>query len=168
MIRKKASMIVFLTIFLLSICMIPTPAENVEKPLLYVDPPTVLDLEPCRNFTIEVKIANITDLYGFDLKLSWDPSILEYVSHTVMVPVETHPGGVLHEPVYSQMNQVDKDAGMYRCAYSSMGAAEPFNGNGTVFTMKFKILKKEVTVLPFFYLKGKYLEVLKRQKWGIR
>jgi len=131
-------------------------------PEVYIDPPAVIGLDVNDTFTVNVVVANLNgsktigdqnfplgNLYGFDITLVWDPSILEYVSHTVMVPVETHPGGVLHEPVYSQMDKVDKDAGTYRCAYSSMGAAEPFNGNGTVFTMKFKILKKEVTVLHF-------------------
>ena len=153
MIRKKASMIVFLIIFLLSICTTPTPAENAEKPLLYVDPPTVLDLEPCQNFTIEVKIANITDLYGFDLKLSWDPSILEYVSHTVMVPVETHPGGVLHEPVLPVKDKVDKDAGIYECAYSQMGDTPTFNGSGTIFSMTFHVVGLGNCEIKFTYYK---------------
>ncbi|MBE0519969.1 hypothetical protein IBX35_02880, partial [Candidatus Bathyarchaeota archaeon] len=69
---------------------------NTNETIVYVDPPEVRDLEPSETFTINVKIANVTDLYGLDLQFGWDPTIIEYVSHTAKIPVETYPDGIMH------------------------------------------------------------------------
>jgi len=150
---KKTSAFLIMTIFLANICILSVKAEDGETPFLYVDPPTVLDVEPCQNFTVEVKIANITDLYGFELKLSWDPSILEHVSHTVKVPVETYPDGILHSPVLSIKDEVDKVAGIYTCAYSQIGATPTFNGSGTIFNMTFHVIGLGSCNIEFTYYK---------------
>lgn len=59
---------------------------------IYIDPPNIID--PALRgtvFTIEVKIANVTDLYAFDFKLHYDKNILIGVGARV-VPFrnETH------------------------------------------------------------------------------
>jgi len=47
--------------------------------LLYIDPPTIdkQAIEECSTFEVEVVIANVTDLYGFDLKLTWNDTLLD-------------------------------------------------------------------------------------------
>ena len=114
-------------------------AFSQEKPLLYVDPPIIKGIPPSENFTISLKIANITDFYGFGITFSWDPAILDYVSHTLTVPVEDHPEGVLHKPVIIVSNEVDETAGTYKVAASSMYPAPSFNGSGTIFEITFHV-----------------------------
>jgi len=104
-----------------------------ETPLLYVDPSTVLDVLPSESFTIDVKIADISNLYGFDITLQWDPNLLDYVDHVVKVPVEDHPDGVLHKPVIPVDDTVDETAGAYFVAYACMDPAPVFDGSGTIF-----------------------------------
>jgi len=45
---------------------------------LYVDPPSIKDtgLTPGKNFTINVNVANVTDLYGFDFFLNYTTAVL--------------------------------------------------------------------------------------------
>jgi hypothetical protein len=110
-------------------------------PKVYVDPANITNptLIPQKNFTIEVKIANITDFYGFDIRLSWNTSVLNYTSHTVKIPVENYPDGALHEPVLEIKNEVNTTAGTYTLVYTSLSAPS-FNGSGTVFNMTFTVM----------------------------
>ena len=83
-------------------------------------------------------------LYAIDLRIKWDPTILEYVSHTVMVPVETHAGGILHQPVINATDAVNPVAGTYTLSTSSQAPAPAFNApdaNATAFTMTFTVKK---------------------------
>jgi len=91
----------------------------------------------------------IFNLYGFGIDLAWDPTILEYVSHELTVPVEDYPNGILHEPFITVANNVDSIAGTYTSAASSLGAPA-FNNpdnNSTVFNMTFNALAQGICTL---------------------
>ena len=47
--------------------------------ILYIDPPTIdkQAIDESTTFEVEVVIANVTDLYGFDLKLTWKDTLLD-------------------------------------------------------------------------------------------
>ncbi|TET64917.1 hypothetical protein E3J49_02990 [Candidatus Bathyarchaeota archaeon] len=90
---------------------------------------------------------SLGNLYGFQIDFSWNPLILDYVSHTVKVPVDTYPDGVLWDPVLLANETVDDDAGTYTIAYVSFGGlfgAPVFNcpdDNATVFEMTFNVIR---------------------------
>jgi len=109
---------------------------------VYFDPADLQDpaLVPSTNITIELRIANVTDLYGFDIGANWNASVLNYTSHAVKIPVETYPEGLLHEPIFIVSDQVDITAGTYRIAASSLWPADSFNGSGVVFEISFTVL----------------------------
>jgi len=124
-----------------------------EPAIIYVDPATVSWLEPGQEFTVDIKIENVTNLYGFDIKFSWNPEILEHVSHEAKIPVETYPEGILHSPVQPVKDEINATKGLYNVAYSSMSPAEPFNGSGTIFTITFRVLDYGVSPLAFTSIK---------------
>jgi hypothetical protein len=97
---------------------------------------------PGTQFNVTVKIYNVTDLYGFDLKFKWNTTFLAYVNHSVCVPRDTYPDGVLWNPIIPIMDEVNTTAGTYWIAYTSRYPASSFNGSGTVFNMTFKIIKQ--------------------------
>lgn len=116
------------------------PAAS-DIPVVHVDPSNITDLglTPLQNFTIQLKISNVTDLYGFDIRLSWNASVLNYTSHIVKIPVEDYPDGVLHKPVLPVKNEANATTGTYVIVYSSL-TAPSFNGSGTVFEMTFTVI----------------------------
>jgi len=118
------------------------------------------------------------NLYGFDIQFTWDPTVLEYVNYTnpepdiggykhlnVTVPVEDYPypippcnyTGILHEPFIEVVNVVNETHPIPGAepdtkawfAYGSVYPADPFNGNGTFFTMTFKVLRLAESPLKF-------------------
>lgn len=109
-------------------------------PVVCVYPEKIVNAEIGETFAVNVVVLDVENLYGFDIKLRWDPTIIEYVSHVVMAPVESYEEGILHDPVLLVKDEIDLAAGTYWVACASMSPAEPFDGNGDVFTMTFKIV----------------------------
>jgi len=97
---------------------------------------------PGTQFTVTVKIYNVTNLYGFDLRFRWNTTYLGYVSHSVLVPRDTYLDGVLWNPILPLADEVNSTAGTYWIAYSSMYPAPSFKGTGTVFTMTFEVINQ--------------------------
>jgi len=125
--------------------------------------------------TVALVVSNLTDnvivdpdnplityplgnLNGFDVQLSWDPTVLKYMDHTVTVPVEDYPNpippspyaGILHEEAFELVNKVNETDAIPNAepgtmawfAYTVMPGASVFNGNGAFFTMTFNVTKR--------------------------
>ena len=104
-----------------------------------------------------IEMHPLGNLDGFDVQISWDPTVLKYVSHTLTVPVEDYPNpvppspyaGILHEEAFRIMNVTDENNAipgsesgtMAWFAYGIMPGVAVFNGNGTFFTMTFNVTK---------------------------
>lgn len=104
------------------------------------------------NIEISVNISDVEKLTSMQVKLWWDRTTLEYVDHTVTIPVETFPGGVLHEPSPVLIDSVNQAEGTYLvfAAFTPEAPGDPiisFNGSGSVFTMRFKVLRDATTYL---------------------
>jgi hypothetical protein len=107
---------------------------------------TVIEVEPRKitgltgdALTVKITINDVENLYGLELKFRWDPTILDYVDHTVTIPVEECPGGILHEAVFPLMDTAYETAGNYSLAYCSIYPAPAFNGSGTICTFTFNV-----------------------------
>jgi hypothetical protein len=82
--------------------------------------------------------------------MRWDPSFLGYINHTVKIPIEEHPEGVLHQPIIDYREILDEKTGIVRVAKSSLGRVPAFNSPGrgaTVFTVTFRAEKTGITTL---------------------
>jgi hypothetical protein len=151
MYRKLEIRTAFLVILLtLSIVFLGTltPTKAATTTVVYVDPSEVKDIFSPSTFTISVKVANVTNLYGIDIQFAWDPTIIKYVSHAKRIPVETYADGILHKNTIPVLDQVDENASMpgsepgtmYWLSEASLAPAKSFNGSGTIFTMKFQVV----------------------------
>jgi len=150
MLKKRQKISLAFITFLLFASMainLNTVKSSGEETLVYLDPSEILDLPPSTNFTLALKIANVTDLFGFDIQVKWDPTLIGYVSHTVKVPVEDYPDGILHEPFMQLKNVIDESASipdaepgtMGWFAYAIMPGAATFNGTGIAVELTFHV-----------------------------
>jgi len=140
------------------------PPRSTLSVRLYVEP-QIIQKAVGDIVTVSVKVFNLSNyyvsdadnpdikhplgnLYGFEFRLNWDPTVLTYLSHGVWVPVQSIPGGVLHEPTLEFKNLVNSVAGTYDIAYSSSAPAPGFNNPGesnTIFTMRFQVIGTKAT-----------------------
>ena len=137
--KKKAFPTAFLTVLILTITLGSGIVFSEETPLVYVDPATVTGLSPSESFTVVIKVANVTGLYGFDVQFHWDPALLDYVSHIAKFPVDTYPDGVIYNPIIPLKNEANATAGTYWAAASSLYPAPTFNGTGIIFEITFEV-----------------------------
>jgi hypothetical protein len=104
---------------------------------------------PGTRFAVTVKIYNVINLYGFDLRFRWNATFLQYVNSSVHVSKDTYADGVLWNPLLQLADEVNATEGTYWISYASMSPAPSFNGTGTVFTMTFEVIKQ-----PYDYETG--------------
>jgi hypothetical protein len=93
--------------------------------------------------TVEVLAENVTDLYGLELHLKYDPAVLEIQdSQTDQEGVQIEPGSLL--PVnqgFVVANQADQGQGTILYALTLLNPAPPVKGSGPVARISFKILQ---------------------------
>ena len=102
--------------------------------------------------TISIKISDAQNLFGVDVTLDWNPSVLTLVSSTPQLGVESHAGGVLHESSSYPVDVVNNDAsqsdGEYHLLATSTGSTTPaFTGSGTIATVTFTVTSTGTTGL---------------------
>jgi hypothetical protein len=98
---------------------------------LYVHPSSVTGLNPGQTFTIDIKMSDVTNLYGYEFKLGYDTSILDATNVNI--------GPFLNEPTYTVKKKIDNTNGFLWFATSSQEPAAPKSGSGTLATITFQV-----------------------------
>jgi len=122
--------------------------EPSPKPIIKVEPEQVVygpEYSKNETFTVEINLYNIqpsnvpNGTYGVEVKLSWNATLLEYVSHELMLG---KTGGVLNEPLYVPYNltTIEGGKGTYWLVATSYLPAEYWYGNGTIAKITFKVI----------------------------
>jgi hypothetical protein len=92
--------------------------------------------------TVNIKISNAQNLYGVDVTLNWNPSVLKLISATPQLGVESHSNGVLHEsstyPIDVEDN-TQSDREYHLLATSTGSSTASFSGSGTIATLQFNV-----------------------------
>lgn len=104
-----------------------------ELPAIRVQP-QLTEIQAGLTFTVSVEMTDQENLEGLDFTLSWNSTLLEYVSHEIYMPVESYWWGVMHSPVDID-DEVNQTAGTYSINASSWIG---FNGDGVAFNMTFQ------------------------------
>jgi hypothetical protein len=144
---EKAVSILLTSTLILSLLMVATPTAFAQATVVrfYPQPPPQATItDNGQTFTVACVIEDVADLAGFDIQIFWDPTYLNYVSHTATVTVEDYPGiqapspyaGIIHSPKLQLKDDVDPVAGTYWAAFATLGGAS-FDGSGTAFVMTF-------------------------------
>lgn len=99
--------------------------------------PKITEVKAGQTFAIEVNITNVEDLTEFSIKIYWNTTLLQYINHTVTVPKESNPGGILYSPATITKNKVNETEGSCWVSAKSETSAYPFSGSGTAFRIFF-------------------------------
>lgn len=115
------------------------PGQLVPVAVAYVDPELVNLTAPAVGtpFTVDVKMANVTMMYGFQLTLEWNSTLLDLTSANPHVPTPW-----LGYDCW--INQTQK-ASSYSLAIAPItGDAPTFNGSASVVSLTFQAIKDPI------------------------
>jgi hypothetical protein len=97
-----------------------------------------------QSFTVNVTLTNVENLYGVQVTLYWNASILKAVNADVRLGVESHSDGVLHQvtgsPVDIVENEINQAEGEYTLVGVSESPAPSFNGSGNIVRITFNVI----------------------------
>ncbi|MBC7265226.1 MAG: hypothetical protein H5T64_12855 [Chloroflexi bacterium] len=87
---------------------------------------------------VEVRVENVRDLYGLDIRLSFDPSVVEVVDADPTTDgVQVRPGDLLSVDFVIR-NTADNEKGTIWFALTQLNPSEAVNGSGTAYIITFK------------------------------
>lgn len=125
--------------------------------------PQVSTARTNETLTINITINDVPNLYGIDVTLNWNTSILQVLNVDTRLGVEAYLDGVLHGNSLSydagsmvsgdilvKENITDQETGEYHIAAACVGIGDSFNGSGTIAILTFKVLTmghSELTLL---------------------
>jgi hypothetical protein len=99
-------------------------------------------------FQVACVIEDVTNLYGFGIKIYINETYFQYVSHSTSVPWDTHQtpqspspyAGILYAPYTPVADTYHSATHILEVAYSSQSPAPSFNGSGTVCVMTLRVI----------------------------
>src|SRR5512139_2178608 len=131
---SKAAL-VSLVLCLVAVCFLRVGSSQISGDPVVRVLPSETDVLVGDTFSISVVVESVENLYGLDVTLRWDSSLVQFQSVDLRLGVESHSGGVLHEDFGAEIYVADSNASEaeYHLAATSVGPASSFNGSGTVF-----------------------------------
>jgi LysM repeat protein len=120
-----------------------------QGPTVVIDPPS-REVAVEATTTVDIRIENVSDLFGAEVHLTFDPALLEGVDADAgKAGVQIQPGTFL-SPDFTAQNEVDQAAGKVDFAISQMAPHGPVSGSGVLATITFK--GKAVGISPINFV----------------
>jgi PKD repeat protein len=113
--------------------------------VIYVDPSTV-SANPGGYFTINIDIADVTDLYSWQVKLRWTLGLLDIDAEDIVEGPFLKQGGITVFAKKVFTNYID-------IGCSLLGTVPGVTGSGTLATATFKVLKTGNATLELYFTK---------------
>jgi len=99
--------------------------------------PSTLEVKVGRQTTIDVEAAQVSDVYGIEIHISFDPSVLEVVdADSSEEGVQIEPG-TFPSPDFVVRNAANNQAGTIDYAATQLPPSEPSDGDGVVARITF-------------------------------
>lgn len=144
-----------LALGLVALLVLPSPAEVTARTALA----TTIGLDPdpaaiagCEEIEIEIRIDDVANLYGADVRLSFDPSIFEVIDQDGGEPgVQLEHGDLLAPPLSVARNEADNGAGTIWYAATQLYPTPPVTGSGALAVIHLRALGSGSSDLAFDY-----------------
>ena len=101
---------------------------------------------------IDIKLNNVNNLYGADIRVGFDGSVVQVLDAIPGDGVNVEPG-VIPQPDSIWRNEVHNDTGVIWYVVVQLSPSPPSNGSGTVFRIRVQGIGEGTTVLSFTYHK---------------
>jgi hypothetical protein len=101
--------------------------------------------------TINITLTNVQNLYGLDITLQWNTSVLQVLNVNLRLGVESHSDGVLHGnrladetsalpgDILVKENDASQELGQYSLTATSVAPAASFTGSGNIAIITFNV-----------------------------
>ncbi len=118
-----------------------TPALAQNTAHIYLKPVATT----ANSVTVEVMADNVTDLYGLEFKLKFDPTVMAVVdANAQQTGVQIEAGGLLPAAQgFVVVNQADATAGTIAFAMTLLNPAPAVSGSGSLGRITFNVLKQQ-------------------------
>jgi len=111
------------------------PAGAQDGTIVWIQPPSG-SFQPGDTFAVQVRIDDVADLYGLDVRLAFDPDLLQVVEAQVMPETE-----LLSPPWLIAYNLVDNEAGTIMYVVTLLSPHPPVSGSGAIFSFHFEAVQ---------------------------
>jgi hypothetical protein len=132
---------------------IPMMARAPPTTTFYVDPPSIIDpsLTPGSSFTVDVRVKDAVDLFGWQVRMMWDSALLEVTDIVNGDILAGQPAGSI-----GLMVSLSNEDGDFVCADSTMGPYPGVDGDGLLCTVTFLVEAFGETVLDIASSEGAF------------
>ena len=117
---------------------------------VYVNPASVV-LPVTGTTTLEVRVDNVSDLYGADVQLAFDPTVLQVLDdNPKMVGVQVTPGPLLQAALVDDIEaDADNNLGSVRFIRTLLNPMPAVSGSGVLLTFRIEALAPGHSPLDF-------------------
>jgi len=151
MLKAKSFLLLFLIILpILGLGM--TSVGGQEEPKLYVVPP-IVSVGLGETFTVDVKVANVLNLYTYQFRLSWEPSLLDVtdVTEGPFLNAEGTYRTSFTPRIYNTPDPFGVSGYVYvACTLLGEPATAAASGKGTLVTLEFLVKEEGNTSLHLY------------------
>ena len=145
---KAKSTALFLFIMIIFLASIPSKGSAQSLPLVRVQP-AAMEVAAEETFIVAITIENVVDLYGFDILLQFDPSLIQVT--------EIEMGNFLVQGIYFE--DIDNSLGSVNAVNTQTNPDVSQSGSGTLVLIHFVALS-ETGISSIDFLEPDYLVVL--------
>ena len=115
------------------------PAEAQPDATTITLSPSPATLSGCGAVTVSVMINDVVGLYGADVRLAFDPNLLEVVdANGAQSGIQSTPGGFLTGSLFTVFNTADNALGTIRYAATQISPTLAITGTGALLNIMFR------------------------------
>lgn len=142
---KTAVRLVLLALILLPLWRVYANSRTEDGPWVVVYPATG-SYEVGDTIAVEVWVEDVVNLYGVDIRLAFDPSLLQVVDAAPGIPgVQITPRSDILSPDFVIRREADNAAGTVWYAATQVNPTPPASGSGALFSFSFVTIAEGVT-----------------------
>jgi hypothetical protein len=136
-------MLLILITALLAVSLIPTAIPQGSSGTKVEVKPASTNPLLGNTITINITLSNVQNLYGVDVTLLWNPTVLKIQNVNLRLGVESYADGVLHkaagDDIFVATETADQANGEYHLVATSVAPAPSFSGSGNIAILTFNV-----------------------------